>query len=202
MKIMHHLVRTLALSAVLGGLLVSAQAQVGSGWNDGNRWYPSVEIEEVYSGSNVDGNRYIITNGSRKDIERRAERKYQNLSDGRSQMEGYMKIVSMGGDRISVAQCFKYKSGPCSMLAYRKPDILYQVLGGEQLGKVKIGDEIRVNTLINADTGKCEIYLKGSWVNSKSKGSGTYRHKIGAYCTDSGYGPVTVEWNRVRFWKR
>jgi hypothetical protein len=199
MKIMHHLVRTLALSAVLGGLLVSAQAQVGSGWN--TRWYPSYDVQERGSGD-VSGSTFRLTS-SASSGEHRAERRYQTTTSGQSQMEGTVKIVSMGGDRISIAQCFKDNSTPNSILAFRKPNVLYQVRhGGKVLGNVSIGSTIRVNTTINTSNGVCEIYLNGSRKDGVSEGGGDYYHKLGAYRTASGRGPATVEWTNIRFWKK
>jgi hypothetical protein len=198
MKFMHHLVRGLALPAFFAGLALSSYAQVGSGWSS---WSPTYVTQERGSGD-ISGNTYRLTSSSGSG-EHRAERRYQTTTSGQSQFQGTLKIVSMGGDRISVAQCFKDGDTPNSILAYKKPNILYQVRhGGDSLGTLTIGSTIRVNTTINTSNGYCEIYLNGSRKDRVTEGSGDYYHKLGAYRTASGRGPVTVEWTNIRFWRK
>lgn len=199
MKITQRLVQSCALFAVVVGLSSTATAQVGgTGWT---RWYPSFSTQEVGSGD-VSGDTFKITSSSDSG-EHRAERRYQTTTSGRSQFEGTLKIVSIGGDRISVAQCFKNGDGANSILGYKKPGTLYQVRHGQyDVGSLRVGETIRVNTIINTSTGICEIWLNGSKKDGVSEGAGDYYHKLGAYRTASGRGPITVQWTNVKFWRK
>jgi hypothetical protein len=185
---------------LLAGLSISARGQVGSGWSS---WSPSFSTQEVGSGD-VSGDTFKLTSSSDSG-EHRAERRYQTTTSGQSQFQGTLKVVSMSGDRISVAQCFKYSPGGTanSILGYKKPGTLYQVRHGQyDLGSLAIGATIRVNTVINTSNGYCDIYLNGSKKDSVSEGSGDYYHKLGAYRTSSGRGPITVQWTSARFWRK
>ena len=62
-------------------------------------------------------------------VEQRAERRYDTYSSGTRQFEGYFKITSMGGSRISLKQTFK-TTGPFFLLAVEKGGRLYAVHGG------------------------------------------------------------------------
>jgi hypothetical protein len=174
--------------------LSSGRAQIGTGWTS---WSPSHTVQERGTGS-ISGNTFTI--GSASDGDQRAEWRYETTTSGRSQFEGIVRVNSLGGDRISLCQCFKV-SGPNSMLAIKKPGVLYQVHGGDELGNLSIGATIRVNTIINTSNGNCTIYLNGTEKNTVSEGAGEYYHKLGCYRTGSGSGPASVTWTDIRFWR-
>lgn len=172
-----------------------AQAQVGSGWTS---YSPSHTVQTVGSGS-ISGSTFSISSTSTT-TEQRAEWRYSTVTSGQSQFQGTVKVNSLGGDRISLCQCFK-TTGPCSLCAIKKPGTLYQVEGGATIGSLAIGSSARINTVINT-SGAQQIYLNGSLKNTVNCGSGDYYHKLGAYRTASGQGPVSVTWSSIKFWKK
>jgi hypothetical protein len=179
---------TLVLSSVV------AHAQVGSGWTSTS---VSFTTQQVGCGS-ISGGTFRLTCSSASG-EQRAERRYQTLSSGQRQFQGTVRVTSLDGDRIAIAQCFG--SGPHSILAYRKPGTLYQVQGGSVLGSLTLGSSMRVNTIIQNSPSMAQIYLNGSLRNTVNN-SGPWYNKLGAYRTSSGRGPVTVVWSGIQFWRK
>jgi hypothetical protein len=195
MKVTRQVCVMLSGTAAFALMSVAAQAQVGSGWTSTSVSYTT---QRAGCGS-ISGGTFSLT-CSNTSGEQRAERRYQTLSSGQRQFEGYVRISSMGGDRISVAQCFG--SGPHSILAYKKPGTLYQVQGGATLGSLAIGSTMRVNSIIrNSGPSQAQWYLNGSLKNTV-QASGPWYNKLGAYRTASGRGPVTVNWSSIRFWRK
>jgi hypothetical protein len=173
----------------------NAHAQVGSGWKSTS---PSFVLHQFGSGK-VNGNNFTISNSSTSTQER-AERRYATIAAGKQrQFEGTLKVNSMGGDRISVKQCFG--SGPVSLIAIKKPGTLYEVEGGETLATMPIGTSARINTIINTKTNTVEVYVNGSKRNTVH-GKGPWYDKVGAYRTGSGRGPVNVTWTNIKFWEK
>jgi hypothetical protein len=173
---------------------VGAYAQVGSGWTSTS---VSFTTQQAGCGS-ISGGTFRLSCSSSSG-EQRAERRYQTLSSGQRQFQGTVRVTSLGGDRISIAQCFG--SGPHSILAYKKPGTLYQVQGGATLGSLTLGASMRVNTIIQNSPSRAQIYLNGSLKNTVNN-SGPWYNKLGAYRTASGRGPVTVEWSGIQFWRK
>jgi hypothetical protein len=151
----------------------------------------------------------------------RAEWKSPDVPKGKkSQFQGQLKVVSMGGNKISVAQCFlRDNDGPVSQLAIRwgnrsssNPLQFYQVQdsGQSTLLSFKLNQTVYINTIIDTKNGDCKVYLNGTAavksdakpvdVDNNGLGSREFYHKLGAYATGSGEGPVKVEWSGIQFW--
>lgn len=133
--------------------------------------------------------------------DQRAERRYATYSSGTRQFEGYFRITSMGGSRISLKQTFK-TSGAYFMLAVERGGRLYAVHGGDTIATgATVGTTVRVNTVHQVGS-RHRTYINGSLKHSVSSASGSFYDKFGAYRTASGAGPVTVVWSDVRFWRK
>jgi hypothetical protein len=131
--------------------------------------------------------------------DQRAERRYATYSGGSHQFEGYFRITSMGGTRISLKQTFR--SGPYFMLAAERGGRLYRVGGSTIATGATVGTRVRVNTVhVVGKTHK--VYINGSLKQTITSDGGSFYDKFGAYRTASGRGPVTVEWSDIRFWRK
>jgi hypothetical protein len=190
---------SILLSLVLiGGWSLKAQGQLANGpWSS---WSPTYNIQEVGSGD-VNGSNFTITSTSTS-TEQRAERRYQTFSTGSRQFEGYVRVNSLGGDRISVKQTFQDGVGPWNIIAVKKPGSLYEVEGGATLAPYTIGNTARVNTITYTGSDKVVVYINGSMAETIFGGAGNYYDKLGAYRTASGKGPVSVTWTSIRFWQK
>jgi hypothetical protein len=192
--------RLLAGLALVGGLLMvapRAYAEVEpGGWKAVS---PSFTVQERGCGK-VNDLTFTLTCSSGSG-DNRAERRYATYTGGTHQFEGYFKITSMGGSRISLKQTFK-TSGPFFLLAVEKGGRLYAVHGGNTIATgATVGTTVRVNTVhVVGKTHK--IYINGSLKDTVSSPSGSFYDKFGAYRTASGKGPVTVEWSNVHFWQK
>ncbi|MEV3860981.1 hypothetical protein AB0J38_42560 [Streptomyces sp. NPDC050095] len=138
--------------------------------------------------------------------EQRAERRYATYTGGTHQFEGYFKINSMGGSRLSLKQTFRDTSGnqgPFFLLAVERGGRLYSVEGGATVdsGAATVGATVRVNT-VNQVGGTHRTYINGSLRNTVASASGSYYDKFGAYRTSSGAGPISVTWSNVKFWHK
>jgi hypothetical protein len=134
--------------------------------------------------------------------DQRAERRYNTYSTGVRQFEGFFRINSMPGSRISLKQTFG-PSGPFFMLAVERGGRLYAVEGGATLGSgATVGTSVRVNTVHNTGNGAHRVYINGSNRQQITGGGGGYYDKFGSYRTASGAGPVNVTWSGVSFWQR
>lgn len=179
-------------------LAASAHAQVATGpWSS---WSPSYSIQEVGTG-NVDGLNFTISSTSTTS-EQRAERRYQTFSTGSRQFEGYVRVNSLGGDRISLKQTFQDGVGPWNIISVKKPGSLYETMGGATLSSYSIGSTIRINTVTYTGSDKVAVYINGSMKEEIYGGAGAYYDKFGAYRTNSGYGPISVTWSNIRFWQK
>ena len=137
---------------------------------------------------------------STKSGDQRAERRYDTYSSGSRQFEGYFRITSMGGTRISLKQTFK-TTGPYFMLAVERGGRLYQVGADTIATGATVGTRVRVNTVHEVGR-RHRIYINGSRRDEISSPSGSFYDKFGAYRTSSGQGPVTVEWSDIQFWRK
>ncbi len=192
--------RVLAGLALAGGLLLpapNASAEVGPGpWTS---YSPSFNVQERGCGdvSNLTF-RLSCSTGSG---DQRAERRYATYSNGTRQFEGYFRITSLGGSRISLKQTFK-TTGPFFMLAVERGGRLYAVHGGTTIATgATVGTSVRVNTIHQVGNDH-KTYINGSLKHTVSSQSGSFYDKFGAYRTNSGQGPATVEWSNIRFWRK
>jgi hypothetical protein len=133
--------------------------------------------------------------------DQRAERRYDTYSGGTRQFEGHFRITSLEGSRISLKQTFK-TTGPFFMLAVERGGRLYAVHGGTTIATgATVGTTVRVNTVhVVGDSHR--TYINGSLKHTVDSESGSFYDKFGAYRTNSGRGPATVEWSGIRFWRK
>jgi hypothetical protein len=187
----------LLAAAALVVLAPNAYAQVESGtWKT---WSPGYNVQQVGCGS-VSGSTFKLT-CSNSSGEQRAERRYDTYTGGTHQFEGYFKINSMGGSRISLKQTFG-GSGPYFLLAVESGGRLYDVEGGATISSgATVGASVRVNT-VNQVGNTHRTYINGSLKQSVSSPSGSYYDKLGAYRTASGQGPISVTWSNIKFWTK
>jgi hypothetical protein len=192
--------RVLAGLALVGGLVVAAPRAFAEvepgGWKPVS---PSFTVQERGCGK-VNGLTFTLTCSSGSG-DNRAERRYATYTGGTHQFEGYFKITSMGGSRISLKQTFK-TSGPFFLLGVEKGGRLYAVHGGNTIATgATVGTTVRVNTVhVVGKTHK--IYINGSLKDTVSSPSGSFYDKFGSYRTASGKGPITVEWSNIQFWQK
>src|ERR1044071_8368096 len=142
--------RLLAGLALVSALVVvapQAYAEVEpGGWKPAS---PGFKVQQKGCGK-VSGMTFQLTcsNGSG---EQRAERRYDTYTGGTHQFEGYFKVTSMGGTRISLKQTFNDTDGgarPYFMLAVERGGRLYAVHGGDTLSNAgTVGATVRVNTV-------------------------------------------------------
>lgn len=166
------------------------------GWTS---YSPSFKVQERGCGV-VDDLTFRLT-CSDGDGDQRAERRYATYTGGTRQFEGYFRITSMGGSRISLKQTFK-TTGPFFMLAVEQGGRLYAVHGGTTVATgATIGTNVRVNT-VHVVGSSHRTYINGSLRHTVSSPSGDFYDKFGAYRTNSGSGPVSVDWSGIRFWRK
>jgi hypothetical protein len=188
----------LALAAVAFAVAVpAAHAEVeGGGWTS---YSPSFKVQQKGCGQISDLTfKLTCSSGSG---EQRAERRYDTYSSGTRQFEGYFKITSMGGSRISLKQTFK-TTGPFFLLAVERGGRLYAVHGGTTIATgATVGTTVRVNT-VHVVGSTLRVYINGSLKYTTSSASGSFYDKFGAYRTASGQGPITVVWSGIQFWRK
>jgi hypothetical protein len=188
-------------AALVCGLLAAAipqaVAQVQSGgWT---AYSPSSRVQQVGCGK-VKGMTFTLSCNNRHG-EQRAELRYATYSSGSHQFEGDVRIVSMGGTRISLKQTFK-TTGPYFLLGIEKGGRLYAVHDGQTIATgVLVGTTVHVNT-VHVVGKTLQVYINGSLRYTISSRGGSFYDKIGAYRTASGQGPITVQWSNVQFWQK
>lgn len=187
------MLRFLSAAAFAAGVAVSAQAQIGSGWTSTSLSYRT----HISSGCSISGNTYTIDGGSG-----RAERRYPSFSSGERQFQGNVRVVSLGGDRVSLKQTYSESAGVKNMIAVAKPGRLYEVNGGDTIASYSIGSTVRVNTIASANNGTVNVYINGSRTHSRSGLADPVYDKVGCYATASGRGPATVSWTSIAFWRK
>jgi hypothetical protein len=187
-----------ALSVFALLLARSAQAQVGGGtWTPTS---PSFNLQQKGCGT-ISNLTFRLSCGSSSG-EQRAERRYANYSSGTRQFQGSFRITSMTGSRISLKQTFRHEIGAYFMLAVERGGRLYAVHGGKTLATgATVGTSVRVNTIHQVGNNH-RVYINGSLRDTVDSPGGTFYDKLGAYRTNSGQGPITVEWSGIRFWRR
>lgn len=183
--------------AILAAGAPRAYAEVeGGGWTS---YSPSFTVQERGCGE-VDDLTFRLTCATDSG-DQRAERRYATYSGGIRQFEGYFRITSMAGSRISLKQTFK-TTGPYFMLAVERGGRLYAVHGGTTIATgATVGTTVRVNTVHDVGD-EIRVYINGSRRYTADSESGSFYDKFGAYRTSSGEGPATVEWSGIRFWRK
>jgi hypothetical protein len=172
-----------------------AQVEPG-GWT---AYSPSFKVQQVGCGK-VNGLTFQLTCSSGSG-QQRAERRYATYSGGTRQFEGFFRISSMGGSRISLKQTFK-TTGPFFLLAVERGGRLYSVHGGNTIATgATVGTTVRVNT-VHVVGKTLRVYINGSLRYTVASPGGSFYDKFGAYRTASGQGPITVEWSNVQFWQK
>lgn len=193
-----------AISAACGLLLTAptaAHAEVEpGGWTSES---PGFKVQERGCGQ-VDDLTFKLT-CSTASGDQRAERRYDTYTGGTHQFEGYFKVTSMGGTRISLKQTFNDtdgSAGPYFMLAVERGGRLYAVHGGDTLSNAgTVGATVRVNTVHQVGK-EHRTYINGSLKHTVDSPGGSFYDKFGAYRTSSGNGPATVVWSNVKFWRK
>ncbi len=182
--------------ALLAMVVPRAFAEVEpGGWR---AYTPSTRVQRVGC-ARINGLTFSLT-CSNHHGEQRAEIRYGTYNSGTHQFEGYFRITSMGGTRISLKQTFK-TSGPFFLLAVDRGGRLYAVGRDTIATGATVGTTVRVNT-VHVVGRTLRVYINGSLVYTVASRSGSFYDKIGAYRTASGYGPITVVWSNVRFWQK
>jgi hypothetical protein len=195
--------RILAALALAGGLLVAApsafaQVEPGDGWKS---YAPGFKLQQVGCGK-INDLTFTLSCANTSG-QQRAERRYDTYSSGTRQFEGFFRITSMGGSRISLKQTFNESgSGPYFLLAVERGGRLYSVEGGATVASgATVGTTVRVNT-VHVVGSTLRVYINGSQRFSVSSPGGSFYDKFGSYRTASGAGPITVDWSNVQFWRK
>ncbi|HEV2784325.1 MAG TPA: hypothetical protein VGX25_33480 [Actinophytocola sp.] len=193
--------RALAALLSLCGMVIAAPDALSEvepgGWT---AYSPTFSVQERGCGDVADLTFRLTCSTASGD--QRAERRYATYTSGTRQFEGYFRITSMGGSRISLKQTFNQNDGAWFMLAVERGGRLYSVRGGTTIATgATVGTTVRVNT-VHVMGGQHRTYINGSLRHTMSGPSGSYYDKFGAYRTGSGQGPITVEWSNIRFWRK
>ena len=190
----------LVVVAFVGGVLAvpSASAEVEpGGWT---AYSPTFTVQERGCGD-VSELTFRLT-CSTTSGDQRAERRYATYTSGTRQFEGFFRITSMGGSRISLKQTFNENDGAYFMLAVERGGRLYAVHGGTTIASgATVGTTVRVNT-VHVVGSTHRTYINGSLKHTVSSPSGSFYDKFGSYRTGSGAGPITVVWSDIRFWRK
>jgi hypothetical protein len=201
MHVVKRFVRICAASALLGGLALTTQAQIGSGWTS---YSPSMRTQLSGSGtySSSGGVETFRLTSSSSSGTHRSERRVENeWSSGTNQFEGMVRVVSLGGTGISLKQTFQPESGAFLMIAVRSNGELYEVGGGVTLASGVIGNTLRINTVSDVSASRTYVYVNGVLRQTRNGGNPPLHDKYGTYRLGSGRGPVTAEWSGIKFWR-
>ncbi|WP_405933401.1 hypothetical protein [Streptomyces sp. NBC_00827] len=184
-------------SSLLAAPTAFAEVEPG-GWTSVS---PTYTVQERGCGT-VSGLTFTLT-CSTASGDQRAERRYATYTGGTRQFEGYFRVASLSGTRISLKQTFNESAaGPYFMLAVERGGRLYAVHGGTTLSNAgTVGSTVRVNTVHQVGTSH-RTYINGSLQHTYASPSGSFYDKFGAYRTASGAGPATVVWSNVQFWRK
>ncbi|HET6296023.1 MAG TPA: hypothetical protein VFG33_21750 [Kribbella sp.] len=193
--------RALCALASVAGLMLSAPTAFAEvepgGWTS---YSPTFTVQQ--RGCGVVNNLTFQLTCSTGSGDQRAERRYATYSSGTRQFEGYFRISSMAGTRISLKQTFNESAaGPFFMLAVERGGRLYRVGGDTIATGATVGTTVRVNT-VHVVGSAHRTYINGSQRHSMSSPGGNFYDKFGSYRTDSGAGPITTVWSDVRFWRK
>ncbi|TMR94645.1 hypothetical protein [Nonomuraea basaltis] len=187
---------TSAVLLLLPALPASADPVESGPWTS---YSPTFTVQERGCGDVSDLTFRLSCSTSSGD--QRAERRYATYSSGTRQFEGHFRITSLEGSRISLKQTFK-TTGPFFMLAVERGGRLYAVHGGTTIATgATVGTTVRVNT-VHVVGSTHRTYINGSLKHTVDSESGSFYDKFGAYRTNSGQGPATVQWSGIQFWRK
>jgi len=201
MKAENRIVKILAAFALICGLSLSAQAQLGTGWTPDNETY----IEQNSAGTSTTaipgGFEFSTPSGHG-----RAELRGNNLpTNVTNQWQGFATLKSLpaGSTKISMHQVF----GP----APSTPDLILDEAVGGPTGieiisleqgdaveaPIQIGVQFQMNTIYDPVGNLISIYVNGSKTGTKVPNSGIHYNKFGQYVSLSGSGPSTMDWVNI-----
>ncbi|MEV0388444.1 hypothetical protein [Nonomuraea sp. NPDC050643] len=194
--------RLLLMGAPVAGLLLATSLPAAADPVESGPWTsysPTFNVQERGCGDVSDLT--FTLSCSTNSGDQRAERRYATYSNGTRQFEGHFRITSLPGSRISLKQTFK-TTGPFFMLAVERGGRLYAVHGGTTIATgATVGTTVRVNT-VHVVGSTHRTYINGSLKHTVASESGSFYDKFGAYRTNSGQGPATVQWSGVQFWRK
>jgi hypothetical protein len=204
MKAENPIVKTFAAMALVCGLSISAQAQIGSGWTPDGETYTA----QTSSGCTITpisgGFEFSVPSGHG-----RAEQRGNNLpSNTTNQWQGFgtLKSFPSGSNKITLHQVF----GP----APSTPDLILDEATGGPTGieimsleqgdafeaAIQVGVQFQLNTVYDPVGNLITIFVNGSQTGTKTPNSGTHYNKYGQYVSRSGSGPATMDWVNVQSW--
>jgi hypothetical protein len=204
MKAEKRIAKTLAAFALICGLSLSAQAQIGSGWTPDNETYIAQNSSGTSTTAIPGGFEFKTPSGSG-----RAEMRGNNLpTNTTNQWQGFATLKSLpsGSTDISMHQVF----GP----APSTPDLILDEATGGPTGieimsleqskafeaAIQIGVQFQMNTIYDPVGNKISIYVNGTLTGTKVPNSGIHYNKFGQYVSLSGSGPSTLDWVNVQSW--
>jgi ribosomal protein L31 len=198
---------TLGCSAAVALLVLPApaHAQVGSGWTP---YSPSKRLQLRGCGAHSSSGgieTFRLTCSTNSGDQRAEQRIVDDYSSGQRQFEGQVRVVSLGGTNISLNQTFQADTGAFLMVAVANSSggRLYPVgSSSTTMATGVMGTWVRINTVHDVGKKTHQVYINGSLKFTKTGGVSPWYHKYGSYRTGSGRGPVTVQWQNVRFWRK
>jgi hypothetical protein len=197
--------RAIALCAIASGLIFAFTPAASAGTPHPSHpasatwiaYNPSFNVQTEGCGK-VNGLTFQLTCSTTNAGFQRAERRYATYT-GNHKFQGTVKIISLGGSRVSLKQTFG--NGPYFLLAVSHDGSLYSVEGGKPVapaGTASPGKSVTVTTIQVGNTFQLDI--NGKQVLSQSSPGGSFYDKIGTYATASGYGPIEAVWSNLHFW--
>ena len=193
--------RILAVVVIVVSLPAPSQAQIGSGWVE---YMPprSLQIRGCAAHDAAGGVETFRLTCADTSGDNRAEQRIQNdYSSGTNQFQGEVRVVSVGAN-IIVKQTFMPNRGAFLMIAVSADGRLYIHGGGGDVASGVVGRWVRINTIHDVSAGTHQIYADGVLKVTKTGGGQVAWHdKFGSYRSQSGRGPVVVEWRNARFWR-
>src|SRR5688572_16087543 len=172
-----------------------AQAQMGTGWTE---FTPMKSIQLRGAGARYTNENGIETFSTQPGDERAEARIEDDHRTGTWQFEGWVNVKA-GVNGGCIHQVFKF----LMIVAYPNDGGEFRQHSYQRLAATGMYDKwVRVNTIHDADAGRADVYIDGTWrgmTPSNSPGPNGWYHKYGIY-NSSGTRPV-VQWRNVRFFK-
>jgi hypothetical protein len=172
-----------------------AQAQMGTGWTE---FTPMKSVQLRGAGARYTNENGIETFSTQPGDERAEARIEDDHRTGTWQFEGWVNVKA-GVTGGCIHQVFKF----LMIVAYPNDGGEFRQHSYQKLAATNMYDKwVRVNTIHDADAGRADVYIDGTWrgmTPSNSPGPNGWYHKYGIY-NSSGTRPV-VQWRNVRFFK-
>ena len=169
--------------------------QMGTGWTE---FTPMKTIQLRGAGARYTNENGIETFSTQPGDERAEARIDDDHRTGTWQFEGWVNVKA-GVNGGCIHQVFKF----LMIVAYPNDGGEFRQHSYQRLAATGMYDKwVRVNTIHDADAGRADVYIDGTWrgmTASKSPGPNGWYHKYGIY-NSSGTRPV-VQWRNVRFFK-